>query len=122
MSAYVATSYVSPDFINGTVSAYSIGANGAVTQLTSLGSPFVAGAFPVSVAVDPTAKFAYVANEGENTVWAYSIGANGALTPVPNSPFAAGRVPNSGAVDPTGKFAYLTNLSDNNVPAYTIGA
>ena len=32
------------------------------------GSPFPAGPFPVSVAVDPTGKFAYVANQLSNNV------------------------------------------------------
>jgi DNA-binding beta-propeller fold protein YncE len=54
------------------------------------------------VAVDPTGKFAYVANAFGNNVSAYSIGANGALTPVTGSPFAAGTAPFSVAVDPTG--------------------
>jgi hypothetical protein len=40
------------------VSAYSIGANGALTPVP--GSPFLAGSTPASVAVDPTGKFAYV--------------------------------------------------------------
>jgi hypothetical protein len=97
----------------GNVSSYSIGANGALTPVP--GSPFAAGAQPRSVAVDPTAKFAYVANEGApglgipSNVSAYSIGANGALTPVPGSPFAAGLGPRSVAVDPTAKFAYVAN-------------
>ena len=43
------------------VSAYSIGADGALTPVP--GSPFAAGFGPYSVAVDPTAKFAYVANQ-----------------------------------------------------------
>ncbi len=42
------------------------------------------------MAVDPTGKFAYVANERVNTVSAYSIGANGALTPVPGSALPSG--------------------------------
>ncbi len=102
------------------VSAYSIGANGALTPVP--GSPFAAGSESDSVAVDPTGKFAYVANGFDNTVSAYSIGANGALTPVPGSPFAAGFAPFSVAVDPTGKFAYVANLDDNTVSAYSIGA
>jgi hypothetical protein len=44
------------------VSAYSIGTNGALTPVP--GSPFAAGLNPFSVAVDPTGKFAYVANLG----------------------------------------------------------
>jgi 6-phosphogluconolactonase (cycloisomerase 2 family) len=102
------------------VSAYSIGANGALTPVP--GSPFAAGSVPFSVAVDPTAKFAYVANDFSNNVSAYSIGTNGALTPVPGSPFAAGSFPISVAVDPTAKFAYVTNDVSNNVSAYSIGA
>ena len=43
-----------------TVSAYSIAASGALVPVP--GSPFAAGFNPVSVAVDPTGKFAYVAN------------------------------------------------------------
>jgi hypothetical protein len=72
--------------------------------------------------VDPTGKFAYVANEGGNNVSAYNIAANGALVPVPGSPFAAGSFPLSVAVDPTGKFAYVANDNDNNVSAYSIVA
>jgi 6-phosphogluconolactonase len=104
----------------GTVSAYSIGANGALIPVP--GSPFAAGSEPDSVAVDPTGKFAYVANGADNTVSAYSIGANGVLTPVPGSPFAAGAGPFSVAVDPTSKFAYVANQSDGTVSAYSIGA
>jgi hypothetical protein len=74
------------------------------------------------VAVDPTGKFAYVANGNTNNVSAYSIAANGALTPVKGSPFAAGRQPFSAAVDPTGKIAYVANDLDNNASAYSIAA
>ncbi|HXO98482.1 MAG TPA: hypothetical protein VN857_17975, partial [Chthoniobacterales bacterium] len=69
------------------------------------GSPFAAGFNPESVAVDPTAQFAYVANDGSDNVSAYSIGANGALTPVPGSPFAAGLLPFSVAITPLVPFA-----------------
>jgi DNA-binding beta-propeller fold protein YncE len=105
------------------VSAYGIGANGALTPVS--GSPFLAGKGPVGVAVDPTGEFAYVANGGTGigtNVSAYSIGANGALTPVPGSPFLAGNQPVGVAVDPTAKFAYVTNFTSNNVSAYSIGA
>jgi DNA-binding beta-propeller fold protein YncE len=103
-----------------TVSAFSIGADGALTPVT--GSPFAAGTNPFSVAVDPTAKFVYVVNEVSNNVSAFSIGADGALTPVTGSPFAAGTEPFSVAVDPTGKFAYVANGISNNVSAFSIGA
>jgi DNA-binding beta-propeller fold protein YncE len=112
--------YVTNWGTSNNVSAYSIGANGALTPVP--GSPFAAGRGPFSVAVDPTGKFAYVANLVDHNVSAYRIGTNGALTSVTGSPFAAGRAPHSVAVDPTGKFAYVANLIDNNVSAYRIGA
>jgi 6-phosphogluconolactonase len=91
------------------ISAYRIGANGALTPVP--GSPFAAGTQPQSVVVDPTARFLYVASLGVsaiisgNNISAYSIDANGALTPVPGSPFAAGSGPVLVTMDPTGKFA-----------------
>jgi lactonase family protein with 7-bladed beta-propeller len=108
---------------DNTVSAYSVGSNGALAPVP--GSPFAAGSGPISVAVDPTGKFVYVTNNNnDNTVSAYSVGSNGALAPVPGSPFAAGSGPVSVAVDPTGKFAYVANEGSfgvfSNVSAYTI--
>jgi 6-phosphogluconolactonase len=54
------------NFSSSNVSAYSIGANGALTPVP--GSPFVGGIACASVAVDPTGKFAYVANSSDNNV------------------------------------------------------
>lgn len=113
----------------GTVSAFSIGSNGALTPVP--GSPFPGGSVPVSVTLDPTGKFAYVANLVSNgpfgAISAFSISSNGALASVPGSPFPAGSFPESMAIDPTGKFAYVTNLGSNipgsgAVLAYSIGS
>ncbi|HEX2711883.1 MAG TPA: beta-propeller fold lactonase family protein [Candidatus Acidoferrales bacterium] len=124
-SAHAQTSgFVYVANIGGNVSAYTIdGATGALTPVP--GSPFPAGTSPLSVAVDPMGRFAYVANEGSpvlgGNVSAYTIdGATGALTPVPGSPFPAGAGPHSVAVDPTGQFAYVANANSGNVSAYTI--
>ena len=156
---------------NSSVSAYSIGANGALTRsqvrpskqmgtgrLGSLGSngqvrlrgkhglyphrlqhlglqhrgrrgpptpvpgsPFAALSAPASVAVDPTGKFAYVANPFDASVSAYRIGVVGALHHVRGSPYYTPE-PESVAVDPTGKFTYVTDISGNYVLAYSIGA
>src|SRR6266849_2313018 len=109
------------------VSAYTINSTtGALSPVT--GSPFAAGSFPFSVAVDPTGKFAYVANACGVTctvsgnVSAYTIDSTtGALSPVPGSPFAAGSFPISVAVDPSGKFAYVVDFF-GGVSAYTINS
>jgi FG-GAP-like repeat len=65
------------------------------------GSPFAAGSSPISMAIDPSDKFAYVVNRGAspadpsgNTVSGYTInGVTGALTPISGSPFTAGPSP-----------------------------
>jgi hypothetical protein len=69
------------------VSAYTINpSTGALTPVA--GSPFAAGIAPRSVTVDPSGKFAYVADLGRN-VSAHTINpSSGALTPVAGSPFA----------------------------------
>jgi DNA-binding beta-propeller fold protein YncE len=72
-------------------------ADGVLTALA--GSPFAAGVQPSSVVVDPTGKFAYVANSGSGTVSAYEINAtSGALSALSGSPFAAGLLPSAVAV------------------------
>jgi 6-phosphogluconolactonase len=78
----------------GVVAAFSIdAASGALA--TVAGSPFAAGSAPISVAVDPSGKFASVANNGSgNTVYVFTVNsATGALAAVAGSPFAAGDHP-----------------------------
>jgi DNA-binding beta-propeller fold protein YncE len=115
----------------GTVSAYTInGTTGALREIREFGSPFPAGALSFSVTVDPTGRFAYVANcgifcvfGGLGDVSAYTIdGTMGALREIREfgSPFPAGTGPVSVTVDPTGRFAYVANQGSNNVSAYTI--
>jgi 6-phosphogluconolactonase len=51
--------------------------------MKDVGSPFSAGKQPNWVAVDPSGKFAYVANAGSDTVSGYAINPfTGALTPI----------------------------------------
>jgi DNA-binding beta-propeller fold protein YncE len=45
--------------------------SGALTPVP--GSPFAAGTFPISVAIDPTGTYVYVANLISNNIYAYSI-------------------------------------------------
>ncbi len=79
-----------------------------------------AGTTPLSVAVDPTGRYVYVANYSSNSVSAYRIGAGGALTAVAGSPFPTGALPGSVAVDSTGHYLYVVNTGDKTVSAYTI--
>jgi YVTN family beta-propeller protein len=83
------------------------------------------GVGPKSIAVDPTGKFAYVANNGcpddfVGNVTTYTINATtGALTAVlPN--VSADFGPHSVTVDPSGKFVYVVNDGAIEVTAGSI--
>jgi 6-phosphogluconolactonase (cycloisomerase 2 family) len=113
---------------NDTISAYTIeGRTGALTPVP--GSPFPqdrtqSGERPVSVAIDPSGKFVFVANYYFATVRAYRIDENtGALSQAPGSPFPAGINPESVAVDLNGQFVYVANGyhgGNGTVSAYSI--
>jgi YVTN family beta-propeller protein len=88
--------------------------NPTTGALTSIGT-VAAGIDPVSVAVDPAGKFAYVLNFGSNDVSMYTIDATtGALASIapPASTHGFGVYAGSVTVDPLGKFAYATNEGD----------
>ena len=84
--------------VSGDVSAYRITENGSLTPVA--GSPFAAVSGPISVAVDLSGRFVYVANAGSNNVSAYRLDDNGSLIPVPGSPFPVGNEPESVAFSP----------------------
>jgi DNA-binding beta-propeller fold protein YncE len=73
------------------VSQYTIGANGALTPMSTV----AAGTGPQSIAVDPSGVFVYVANLGSSDVSQYAIGLNGTLTPLTPPTAAAGTNPRS---------------------------
>ncbi len=114
--AYVA------NYGGSSVSAYSINAStGALTAVA--GSPFAAGVYPDSIAVNPAGTVIYVANYGDSTVSAYSINvSSGALTPVAGSPFASGPNPYSVTINPAGTLAYVSNYIGNSISVYSIAA
>jgi len=100
------------------VSMYTI--NSTTGALASNGT-IAAGKDPASMVVDPSGKFAYVANSSSNDVSMYTIDATtGALTSM--GTIATGGDPVSVAVDPSGKFAYVVNFDSNDVSMYTINA
>jgi 6-phosphogluconolactonase (cycloisomerase 2 family) len=133
---FVYVTNASPD----SISAYSLSAStGELTRIdcdsaTAGVQKCLAGSGPTSVVVDPTGKFAYVANSGGNSVSVFSINAGtGLLTRIDCDPSTAGVqdcvagiVPASVAVDPTGKFVYVANYgngaSPSSVSAYSINA
>jgi 6-phosphogluconolactonase (cycloisomerase 2 family) len=80
------------------------------------------------VTVDPSGKFAYVADGGQNSdgskgtnVSMYAIdGTTGVLTSI--GKIAAGLSPSSIAIHPNAKFVYVGNSGSNDLSIYTIDA
>lgn len=79
-----------------------------------------AGTQPISVTVDPSGRFAYVA--ADSSVYAFAINsATGALTAV-GSPLATGSQPIAVTVDTLGRFVYVASSDplDSHIYVYTI--
>ena len=105
------------------VSTYTIGASGALTRVGA--APAVASN-PAALAVEPSGRFAYVANQVSNDVSMHAVdGTTGALTALGS--VAADDSPSALAVDPSGRFvyvanAYLSNPGSGSLTAYAVAA
>ena len=107
------------------VAQFTIGAGGGLVPMTPAFVTSGTGTFfpgPVAVTVDPTGKYVYVANQGDNYVTQFTIGAGGVLAAMtPQATVATGTNPISVTVDPTGKYAYVANYGSNYISQYNIG-
>jgi 6-phosphogluconolactonase (cycloisomerase 2 family) len=121
-SAYVANSG------DNTISQYTMDATGALTPKATPTVESIVGqlnASPTSVTVDPSGKYAYVANSGNEVISQFTIGAGGGLVPMNPATVASGSAgsgPISVTIDPTGTYAYAANSTSNEVAQFTIGA
>jgi 6-phosphogluconolactonase (cycloisomerase 2 family) len=121
----------------GSVSMYAInGTTGILTPTGTIGAPCApppspGGCAPWSLAVHPSGKFVYVANEGGFTptsVSMYAIDANTGVLGLIGTVAVFGRAA-AVAVDPSGKFAYVADggqssngAKGTNVAMYSIDA
>jgi 6-phosphogluconolactonase (cycloisomerase 2 family) len=98
--AFVAT------YLDG-VRVFSIdGQSGAPSEID--GSPFGVGAGVSAIAIDPTRRFAYVADTNAGAVDGYRIApATGALTHLEGFPVAVAGAPLTISIHPSGRFAYV---------------
>jgi len=99
----------------GNISAFAIGASGALTELG--GSPFSlgAGATAAGLAIDPKGQFLYAADSTNNKIASFNV-AGGPLATVGS--FPAGTKPVAVAVDNTSSFVYSANQGSNDVSAF----
>lgn len=105
----------------GAVWVYRVDARGGLSVVTTA----TAGKDPRSVAVDPTGRYVYVANDdlNDNMVFQYSVGADGSLNPMATPGVPTDSVGASNIVaDPTGRFVYVAHWNSSTVTQYAIGA
>jgi DNA-binding beta-propeller fold protein YncE len=77
------------------------------------------GFFPQGIGIDPSGKFAYAANQDDDTGSMFTISAgSGTLTLVGTA--ATGSEPFRIAIDSSGHFAYVTNANGASVSIYTL--
>jgi 6-phosphogluconolactonase (cycloisomerase 2 family) len=102
----------------GNISAFAIGASGALTEL---GSPVSlgAGAVAAGLAIDPKGQFLYAADSANNKIASFNV-AGGPLAAVGS--FPAGTKPVAVTVDNTSSFVYAANQGSNDVSAFTTAA
>ena len=94
--------------------------NCTVTNGTGSGTVDNTNVTSVAVICADIGRFAYVANDGDDTISAYAINAaSGALTPIAGSPFPSKRAEGL-AVNPGGQFLYAANFDSTGVSAYII--
>ncbi len=119
--------------IPGSVSVFTIGSGGALTEVT--GSPFVIQETappllttpnqpqPESLAVSNQGNFLYVADRNNSTVVGYAFdGTTGILSPVPGQAFPAGSSPSVVFSPPAGNFVYVANAGSNDILAFSVDA
>ena len=102
------------------IAAFRVNSSGDLTRV--LGSPFAGGTSPVAIAVHPSGKFVYAANQGGNDVSLFTINSNtGELTEVmPRT--AAGLNPSSLVMDSGGDLLFVTNETANTISVYSVSS
>jgi 6-phosphogluconolactonase (cycloisomerase 2 family) len=101
------------------VSTYTIDSTSGV--LTRVGAAAAVASFPASITVEPSGRFAYIANSASDSVSVHTIdAATGALTYMGFLITESGPV--SIAVDPSGRFAYVVNYDSASISGYLVNA
>ncbi len=113
--------YVANGNGSNSISEFSIGSGGILSQLPGfpLGEPTGATS-PVSLLIDPSGKYLYVANQGSNNLGAYSVVTGGGLTVLQNSPFGTIKGPTSLAADPNGKYLMVGSQSGGSIEVFLL--
>lgn len=97
------------------ITIFQLASSGA---LTLVGNQPV-GVSPNAVATDPTSRFLYVTDPGQNQVFGFLVQSNGTLIGM-QAGFTTGIYPDSVTVDPRGQYVYVANYNSSTVSGYAI--
>lgn len=120
-----------PNSVDNTISAYSIGAGGALTSILSTARAVPGAASVQSVAVSPNGSYLYVVDggtsPGNGQVFGFTLAAGvPSTTPISGTPVPTGETPMGIAIDPTGSLVAVSNVGDTVNPStislFTIGS
>lgn len=104
----------------GSVAAYSIDqSTGLLTWLAT--TALSSGDLPTSLALAPSGKYLYAANQGANTVSQLALQSDGTLVSL-GADVPAGGNPSAMAIDSAATFLYVVNQGSNTVSIYRISA
>ena len=112
------------DGANGTISGFSVGANGMLTVLPGLQALNAApGNHPLNMAISPDGEHLYAATQVSSTINAYNIAASGALSPIAGQPFGTdGTIGKALAITPDGQHLYVSNNGSGNISGFNVAA
>jgi 6-phosphogluconolactonase (cycloisomerase 2 family) len=120
----------SGDTPTNTVSAFSIGAGGALTPLASPTRAITGSSDVINVAVSPNGSYLYVLDAGSGgngQVFAYTLAAGvPSVNPISGTPIATGVSPTGMAIDPTSSLLAVDNIGTttgaSTISLFTIGS
>jgi DNA-binding beta-propeller fold protein YncE len=78
------------------------------------------GTKPVGIAIDPTGKYVYVANQTDGTISQFSVGSTGGLTVLATAATAGVGV-SAVTIDPLGQYLYAPDRGSTTVSQFKIG-
>jgi len=106
-----------------TISLFTVSqTDGSLAPMSGAAATIGSGSGPGAIAIDPSAKYLYVANFGDGDVGQYAINSDGTLSPLTNATVNSGPQPSGIAIDPTGHYVYVVNKGNATVSQFTIGS
>lgn len=106
---------------SGSVSAFQIGAQGALTPIACAESVCETGGELIGATVSPNGEHLYVSNAESGSLSAFAIGTDGALSPVECTGCETEAAQEGLAVSPEGKFLYAASSGSATISPFSVG-